>query len=783
MSDAIPTGHGIGAPVPRVEDRRLLTGGGRFSDDRSLPGQAHAVIVRSVHAHALIKAVDTEAAAGGDGVLAVLSAADWIVDGLKPMPAWGNPKDVELRNRDGADIFYTPLFPLARDKARRVGEPVVLVVAETSSMARDAAELVGIEYDPLPAAADPLSALEENIPAIWDEVPGNVSVDDEKGDRAATDAVFANAAHVVTLETVNNRVTGVPMEPRAALAEYDAATGHFALFAGGQGVNRFQSELSRTLGIPPETLRVVSEDVGGGYGTRNHTYPEFALVLWAARRLGRPVKWTCDRSEAFLGDYAGRDLITSAQLALDGDGRILAMRSDNIANLGTHTISYVPLARGPTVLNGVYRLTTAHVTSKGVFTNTTPTASYRGAGRPESMFVIERLMDLAADETGIDRIELRRRNLIAEDEIPYTNPLGVIYDSGAFETGMDMALSLADWDGLAARRAETETRGRLRGIGLANYIETATGYPLERAEMEICADGRVDLIMGTQASGQGHETTYAQIVSDWLGVPFECVALRTGDTAFVSKGSGSHSSRSMRLAGHLYRQTTDEIVRRGGLIAAHLLEAAESDVVFSSGRFTISGTDRSLGLFEIAEAATRLDLPGVIRGPLRAVAEIDKPLPSHPNGCHVAEIEIDPETGDVEIVGYVGVDDVGRVINPLIVDGQTHGGVAQGAGQALLELCAHDPATGQVLAGSFMDYAMPRADMFPPFTVAINEVPATSTSLGVKGGGEGGTTAAPAAIVNAICDALKPLGVRHIDMPVTPERLWRAIQSAKNDRP
>lgn len=778
MDDAAGLQQGIGAPVRRIEDLRLLTGNGRFSDDVNAPGQVHAVIVRSVHAHARIDAIDTDSAKRADGVLAVLSAADWLADGLSPMPAWGNPKDVELHNRDGSPIFYTPLLPLADGKVRRVGEPLALVVAETVAQALDAAELVTVEYGVLTPVADPIAALDVSAPLVWVEVPGNLSVDDEKGDPGATDEAFARAAHVVRLDTVNNRVTGVPMEPRAALGEHDADTGRFTLQAGGQGVNRFQSELARTLGVAPGDVRVISRDVGGGYGTRNHTYPEFALVLWAAKRLGRPVKWTCDRGEAFLSDYAGRDLTTRAELALDADGRLLAMRNENIANIGTHTVSYVPLARGPTVLNGVYRMPTAQIVSKAVFTNTTPTASYRGAGRPEAMFVIERLMDIAAAEIGIDRIELRRRNVIAEDDIPYTNPAGVAYDSGAFGKSMDMALALAGWEAFAARRKESRARGRLRGIGLANYIETATGYPVERAEMKVAADGTVDLVLGTQASGQGHETCFAQVVSDWLGVPFDSVRLRTGDTDFVEKGSGSHSSRSMRLAGHLYRQTTDEIIARGRLIAAHLMEADAGDVEFSAGRFTIAGTDRSLGLFEVAAAATRGDLPEAIRGPLSAVAEIATPLPTYPNGCHIAEVEIDPETGVAEIVGYGAVDDVGRVVNPMIVDGQTHGGAAQGAGQALVELCAHDPATAQVIAGSFMDYAMPRADMFPPFRTAFNEVPAPSTALGVKGGGEGGATAAPAAIVNAICDALGALGIRHIDMPATPERVWRAIKEA-----
>lgn len=774
--------HHIGDPVPRVEDARLLTGRGRYSDDRDAPGQTYAAVVRSPHAHAIIRAIDTAAARSVPGVLAVLTGADWLADGLAPMPAWGNPKDVELRNRDGRPVFYTPLYPVVTDKVRRVGEPVALVVAETHAAAADAAEKVSVAYDPLPAVADAVAALRPEAPQIWDQAPSNLAVDDEKGDRAATELAFARAVHVVRMEFRNNRVTGVPMEPRAALAEIDPASGRLTLYAGGQGVNRFQQELCRTLGLGKDKLRVVSEDVGGGYGTRNHTYVEFALVLWAARRLGRPVKWTCGRAEAFVSDYAGRDLVTRAELALDTEGRILALRTENIANIGSHTVSFVPAARGPTVSNGLYHVPALHVLTKLVFTNTLPVVSYRGAGRPESMFVIERLLDAAAQQTGIDRIELRRRNIIRPDFMPYTNPLGVIYDSGDYPAGMEMALKLADWDRFPARRARAAQRDRLAGIGLCNYIETATGYPQERAEMEILPVGTVDLVMGTQSSGQGHETSFAQVVSAYLGVGFEAVRLRTGDTDFVKMGSGSHSSRSMRLAGHLFRQTADAIIKKGRAIAAHLLEAAVADVVYADGRFAVAGTDRGLSLFEVAAAAASDRVPETLRGRLRAEAEILEPLPAYPNGCHVAEVEIDPETGAVEIAGYWGVDDVGTVVNPLIVDGQTHGGIAQGAGQALIEHCVHDPETAQVLSGSFMDYALPRADMFPPFVLAFNEVPAPSTRLGVKGGGEGGATGAPPALINAIVHALAAYGVSDISMPATPERIWRALRRAERRR-
>jgi carbon-monoxide dehydrogenase large subunit len=748
---------GIGAAIPRVEDRRLLTGNGQYSDDISHTDQLYAVMVRSPHAHAELFGIDAGEASAMPGVLAVLTGADWRSDRLNPMPAWGNPKDVELSNRDGSNIFYTPLYPVVVDRIRRAGEIVAVVVAETEAQAKDAAETIGIDCKVLDSVIDGVSAMQEGAPQLWDEVPNNLSVDDVKGSEEACDLIFATAPHIVRLETFNQRVTGVPMEPRAALGEYDAENDSYSLEAGGQGVIRFRNELSATFGVDQANMRIVSRDVGGGYGTRNHTYPEFALVLWAAKRTGKPVKWVCDRSEAFLSDYAGRDLVTRAALAVDENGKFLALRTENIANLGTHTVSYVPLARGPTVYNGVYDIPVGYAVSQGVLTNTTATASYRGAGRPESMFLIERLVDMAAQATGIDRISLRRRNMIPEFAIPYTNAFDVTYDSGVFSVSMDRAMALVDWDGFAARKRAAKKEGRLVGIGLANYIETATGYPHERAEMEILPGGRVDLVLGTQSSGQ---------------------VLRTGNTDFVSAGSGSHSSRSMRLAGHLYRQTVNEIIAKGREIAAFALEASVRDISFTNGRFQIEGTDRALHLFDAAAAAVSGDLPVDLSGPLRSEVEIMDSLPAYPNGCHAVEVEIDRDTGEVTILRYSGVDDVGRIINPMLVDGQCHGGIAQGVGQALGEECTYDPESGQLLAGSFMDYHMPRADDLPFFALENNEVVAPNTFLGVKGGGEGGTTAAPPALINAIVDALSEFGVTHVDMPATPQKIWRLIHKA-----
>jgi aerobic carbon-monoxide dehydrogenase large subunit len=769
---------GIGAAVARVEDRRLLTGRGAYTDDLTMTGQVYAAFRRADEAHGILVAVGTEAAAAMPGVLAVLTAADLQADGMKPLTAQGNPKDVALRNRDGAPIYYPGIDLLARDKVRRVGEAVAMVVAETPAQAQDAAEHVRVVVESLPPVVDPLTALEPGAPRLWEDRPGNLCVDDRKGDVKAVAAAFARAAHVARLEIVNNRVTGVPMEPRAAIGAYDAASGGYTLYAGGQGVNRFQRELSTAFGLPDTAFRVISRDVGGGYGTRNSLYPEFALVLWAAKRVGRPVKWTGTRQEMALGDYSGRDLITRAELALDEDGRFLAMRTENIGNLGTHALSFVPIARGPTVTTGLYDIPLADVITKAVWTNTSPVTAYRGAGRPEAMFVLERLVDVAAREMGLDRVEIRRRNLIAEDMLPYRNPLGVDYDSGRFEASMDMALALSGWDGFAARRRDAAARGILRGIGIANYIETSTGWPLERAVMDVLPDGRVDMVIGTQSSGQGHETTFRQIGSDFLGVPFDCIDFRTGDTAFVQDGSGSHSARTMRVGGHLFSRTRDEIIARGKAIAAHVLECAVEDVAFARGRFAVSGTDRSVGLFEVAAVAADpgADLPDDLKGPLRAAARIDEPMPAYPNGCHVAEVEIDPETGVVALVRYTGVDDVGRIVNPAIVEGQMHGGTAQGVGQALWERVVYDPVTGQLVTGSFMDYVIPRADEMPFFAVGHNEVPTKTNLMGAKGGGEGGTTAAPPAVVNAIVDALADYGVTHLEMAVTPERVWRAMR-------
>jgi aerobic carbon-monoxide dehydrogenase large subunit len=772
---------GIGKPVRRKEDARLLTGAGRFGDDVNLPGQAHAAFVRSPHAHARIGAIDIAAALGVPGVLAVLTGADAAADGLRPIPhrpVPTNPHEVPLRSRDGSEFFVAPHLPLPADRARFVGEPVAMVVAETAAAARDGADRVQVGWVPLAAVTTAAAAVAAEAPALYPERPGNLCVDSRVGDGAATEAAFARAAHVVTLTTRINRVTGVPMEPRTALASYDEATGRYTLHAGSGGVQRCRADLAGTLGVAEDAVRVIAGDVGGNYGTRNSSYPEFSLVAWAARRLRRPVKWTCDRTEALLTDYQSRDLHAEVSLALDGDGAFLALRGANTSNVGAHAVSFIPLAKGIGVLPSVYRISTALIDGRAVLTNTAPTTPYRSAGRPEVMFVIERLIDLAARRHGFDRVALRRRNLIPREAMPHTNPLGLVYDSGDYAAAQDRVVALADWTGFEARRAEARRRGRQRGIGLANYIELNTGAPRERAEITARPDGAVEVVLGTLSAGQGHETSFAQLVAEWLGVALPRVHLVTGDTERAPVGGGSHSGRSMRLGAVVMARAADALVARGAVLAAWLLEAAPADIVFTAGRFAVRGTSRTVELAAIATAALRTDAPPALRGPLAGASDETMPVPSFPYGSAVCEVEVDAETGVVEIVRYTTVDDVGRAVNPLILHGQTHGGIAAGVGQALWELCDYDEA-GQQRAATFMDYVLPRADQLPPLATEISEVPSTSNPLGLRGGGEGGTTPALAAVVNAIVDALAELGVEHLEMPATPERVWRAIQAAR----
>jgi carbon-monoxide dehydrogenase large subunit len=793
----VTKGNGIGAPVRRKEDMRLVTGAGCFSDDVNLPRQARAFVLRSVHAHARITAIDVTRALALKGVLAVLTGADYQADGGKPIPpdasltapieAQRKLPDVILINRDGP-VLTTSYYPLAVGTVHYVGEAVVLVVAETLAIARDAAELVEIDYAPLPAVVDTAQAAEPGAPRLREPPLANVILDAEIGDAAATERAFAAAAHVVRLRTWVQRVTGVPMEARAAVGNYDAASGRYVLHAGSGGVVRQKGEIAGMLGVPPANVQVVALDIGGNFGTKNSLFPEFPLVCWAARRVGRPVKWTCERSEAFLSDYQGRDLVAEVELALDRRGRFLALRGSHLGNLGGYTSSIVPLRKGIGICSGLYRIPAAHYRAAAVLSNTMPTTPYRSAGRPEATFVIERLCDLAARATGIDRIEIRRRNLIAPEELPYRNPVGVTYDSGEYQTAMDKGLALADWTGFRARRAQAKKRGKLRGIGLANYIELTMGYPREWSKITVVPGndgdgGKVEVAVGTLSSGQGHETSFAQCVSEWLGVPFEQVRLVQGDTDIVPVGGGSHSGRSMRMAGFVMGKAADAVLARARAIAAHMLEVEPARVTFAQGRFRAAdgGADgRVFNLFEIARAAQTLnDLDDALRGPVAGECDHTFTDGGYPYGCAVCEVEIDPDTGETEIVRYSAVDDVGRAVNPMILHGQTHGAIAQGVGQALWEQCVVDPQSGQVMTGSFMDYAMPRADILPSFATELMEVPSPTNPLGVRAGGEGGTTPALGAVINAVVDALAEFGVTHLDMPATPERVWRAIEEGK----
>jgi carbon-monoxide dehydrogenase large subunit len=572
---------------------------------------------------------------------------------------------------------------------------------------------------------------------------------------------FKRAAHVVALETTINRVTGVPMEPRAALASYDAQAGRYTVYASCAGPHRARAEIAGTLGVPENEVRVVTRELGGNYGTRNNLYPEFALAAWAARRVARPVKWTCERTEAFLSDEHARDLVSRSELALDAQGNFLAMRCDHVSNVGAHAVSFIPLTKGMAISTSVYRFPAASIRGRAVMSTTSPTTPYRAAGRPEMMFIIERLIDIAARRHGFDRVELRERNLIRKEELPYRTNTGLVYDSGDYLGVQSRALELADWTGFEGRRRESRARGRCRGIGLGHYVELNTGAPRERAEVRVLPERRVEVVLGTLSAGQGHETSFAQLVAEWLAVDLGQVKLITGDTDLTPIGGGSHSGRSMRMGAVVMAHACDRIIERGKQRASDLLEVAGADIEFTGGKFHVKGTDRSVGLFEL--------------GLLEADYDETTPLPSYPFGCAVCEVEVDPETGVVEVVRHSTVDDCGRAVNPLILHGQTHGGIAAGVGQALWEACRYDPETGQLLSASFMDYAMPRADQLPMFDTEISEIPSTTNPLGMRGGGEGGTTPALAAVANAVVDALAEFGVEHLDLPLTPERVWRAI--------
>jgi aerobic carbon-monoxide dehydrogenase large subunit len=770
---------GIGQPVRRVEDRRFITGRGSYLDDLSLPRQAHAYMLRSPHAHALIRGIDIAAATAAPGVLAVFTGEDLARDGIGTIPCLS-----ALTNRDGSPCVMPPRPAIARDRVHHVGDTVALVVAESLAAARDAAELVAVDYEPLPAAVDTVHALDPAQPLVWDEAPGNLCFDWEVGDGAAVERAMAGARHRIVLELVNNRVVVNSMEPRGALGEYDPGEDSYTLWSSTQGSHFVRNLLAESiLKVPENRIRVVTRDVGGGFGMKLFLYPEHVLVLWAAKKLGRPVKWLPDRSDAFMTDTQGRDNITRLELALDEELRFLGLDVAILANMGAYLSNFapeIPTISGAVMHSGVYAIPAIHVGVKGVFTNTVPVDAYRGAGRPEAAYAIERLIDYAARRVGVAPQELRRRNFIRPEAMPYLTPLGLNYDSGDFARNMDQALAAADLAGFPARRAAARARGRYRGLGHAVYIEQSGFPPDEFAELRFDQSGTLTILMGTQSSGQGHQTAYTQLAVERLGVAPDKVRVLQGDTAAVSFGRGTGGSRSLPVGGVSLAQAADKLIAKGRRIAAHLFEAAEADVEFSDGVFIVTGTDRRLGIEEVARAAFNpaQQAPGVEPG-FDETGHFTPPQPTFPNGCHVCEVEIEPETGHIDIVRYLVVDDFGTVINPLLLRGQVQGGVAQGVGQAMLERTVFDPDSGQLVTGSFTDYALPRADDLPAIEFAYNVVPCRTNPLGVKGAGEAGAIGAPPALVNAVVDALAELGIEHLDMPLTPERLWQAIRAAQ----
>ena len=775
----------IGRPLPRFEDRRLVAGRGRFTDDVAFDGQAYAAFVRSPHPHARIRSIDTGGAAKLPGLVAIFTAKDYAAAGGRGIGHMANPAsthDVKVKAFGGPGRqtpFETPHLPLAGERVRFVGEPVAMAIAETQSAAQDAAESVVVLYDVLPAVTDCLAALASDAPLLHDEVPGNLAIDTAFGDQAASEAAFAEAHLVVAQIFRNQRIASAHMEPRAAIGAYDETQGIHTIVTGSQGAVRVKNTIAACLGVPPERVRAITHDVGGAFGLLNNVYPEQVMVAWAARQMGRPVKWTGDRTQAFLADYQGRDVVTEGRLALAADGKFLALAVAMTGNIGAHPVTYVPLSNAYRVTPTVYDIPVVTVAIRGALTNTVPTAPFRGAGRPEATFVIERLIDIAAHRLGTDRIVLRRRNLIRRTQLPYKSATGLIYDSGNFRANMDGAIKLADWDGFPARRCEARKRGKLAGIGLANYVESPVGQPSEYVRVTVHATHEVEAVAGTQSSGQGHETTFAQVLADRFGTTPEEMKLVTGDTAVVPAGGGTHSDRSMRLAGTLLVEASDRIIAQARRVFAALVGCAESDVSLAGGFFESPRSNRRLDIFDIACALSSEEtLAPELRAPLASEARFTGRIPAHPTGAVVCEVEIDPETGAVALKRYSSVDDCGQPINPLILHGQVHGGIVQGAGQALTECFTHDPSSGQVLTGSFMDYAMPRADMMPSFKVDLAEDPTKGNPLRIKGGGEAGITPALAVIMNAVVDALSVYGIEHLDMPATPARVWATIEAA-----
>ena len=772
------TVRGVGESVLRVEDERFLTGQARYLDDIEFAGQAYAFIIRSPHPHAIIKSVECTEAAQAAGVLAIATASDLARDRIGSIPC-----SLRVQNRDGSWSDPPPRPLLADGVVRHVGEEVAVVVAETLAQAHDAAEQVSVIYEVLPANVDPAQALNAVTPKVWETTSSNICIDWEGGDREAVNTAFAIAAHVTTIELVNNRLTAASLEPRGSIGLYDTKSGRFTLHATCQYVHLLQQQLAKwVFKLPADRIRVIATDMGGGFGMKNFPYPEYGLVLWAARRIGRPVRWVEDRTEAFLSDNHARDQVTSAAIALDSESRIKALRVDTIANFGAYVGSRMPSL--PTTENaasatGAYAIPVAVSSVKCVYTNTTTIGSYRGVGRSEAIYVIERLMDKAARELGLAPADLRRRNLVSAASMPYTTPFEWTFDSGDFTRNLDDALASADAAGFDARREAAAEYGMLRGFGIGYYIENSSGPGEEGADICFEEDGRVTVLVGTFSNGQGLETTFRQLVSDQLGVAFDSIAFVQGDTDRIEFGGGHGGSRSTEMGGSALRYAANRVIEKGRLVAAHALEVAAADIEFVRGRFVVVGTDKALDLTAVAALARDQDRrPPELGECLDTHQQYVRQEASWPNGCHICEVEIDPETGEVELINYTVVDDFGVIINPMIVTGMVHGGVAQGIGQALYEDMVIDPHTGQITTGSFMDYTLARAKDLSEFTVSFNEIPCQTNPLGIKGCGEAGTVGALPAAINAVIDALSYIGITHLNCPATPQRVWRAIHGS-----
>jgi carbon-monoxide dehydrogenase large subunit len=787
------TVQGIGASVQRREDFRFIKGLGKYTDDINLPRQLYCYILRSSVAHAVIRKIDTSAAKAAPGVVAVYTHADIDSSGVGGVPCgW------LVTSRDGSPM-KEPKHPiLAAGKVRHVGDPVVAIIAESLEQAKDAAELVQLDLEDLPAVVDMKRALSGGSAAVHDEAPENLCFDWELGDKAAVDEAFARAAHVTTIDLINNRLVPNAIEPRAAIGHYDAANDDYTLYTTSQNPHVIRLLMGAfVLNIPEHKLRVYAPDVGGGFGSKIYHYAEEALVTWASKRVGRPVKWVAERSESFLSDAHGRDHLTHAEMAFDAQGRVIALKADTLANMGAYLSTFapcIPTWLHGTLLAGQYTTPAIYCNVKAVFTNTVPVDAYRGAGRPEATYLLERLMSKAAQEMGVDQAELRRRNFIQPHQFPYQTPVAVVYDTGDYEACLNKALELAGYANFPARRAQAKARGKLRGIGIASYIEACGIAPsslvgalgaraglYEAATVRVNPTGSVSVLTGSHSHGQGHETTFAQVVADKLGIDISQVDIVHGDTAKVPFGMGTYGSRSLAVGGSAIVKALDKVIEKGRKIAAHLMEAAEDDIVYENGAYTVKGTDKSKAFGEIALTAYvphKYPIDEIEPG-LEETAFYDPKNFTYPAGTYICEVEVDPRTGQTEIVKFVAADDFGNVVNPMIVEGQVHGGLAQGIGQAMLENAAYDE-NGQLLTGSYMDYCMPRADDVPSFTVeTLPGTPCTHNPLGVKGCGEAGAIGAPPAVINAICDALKEYGVDHIDMPATPEKVWRAINSAR----